>query len=57
VFKVRSEVGVKVATLPEQVTAPAIGVGVAPGPVTMKVVAGDASVMQLSGSLNVAVSA
>jgi hypothetical protein len=57
VFKARSEVGVNVATLPEQVTAPAIGVGVVPGPLTMKVVAGDIRVVQFSGSLNVAVRA
>jgi hypothetical protein len=46
--------GVKVATLPEQVTVPATGV--VPGPVTVKVVAGDASVEHFIASLNLAVS-
>ena len=44
--------GVKVATAPAQLTVPATGV--APGPVTVKVVAGDASVAQVIASLKVA---
>jgi hypothetical protein len=45
-------VGVKVATSSEQVTAPATGV--APGPVTIKFVAGDVRVVQFNVALNVA---
>ena len=43
---------VKVATSPAQLTVPATGV--VPGPVTVKVVAGDASVAQVIVSLKVA---
>jgi uncharacterized protein (DUF58 family) len=46
--------GVKVATLPEQATVPVTGV--VPGPVTVKAVAGDASVAHFIASLKVALS-
>jgi hypothetical protein len=46
--------GVKVATLPVQPTVPVTAV--VPGPVTVNVVAGDASVVQSIASLKVALS-
>ena len=52
---VRLAAGVKVATAPEQLTVPATAV--VPGPATVNVVAGDASVEQSIASLKVAVSA
>jgi len=54
VFTVSRALGVKVAMLPAQLTVPATAV--VPGPVTVKVVAGDASVAQLIVSLKVALS-
>jgi len=54
VFTVSGAAGVKEATAPAQVTAPVIGV--APGPVSVKLVAGDASVAHFIASLNVALS-
>jgi hypothetical protein len=55
VLNARLAAGVKVATAPEQLTVPATAV--VPGPVTVNVVAGDASVEQVIASLKVAVSA
>jgi hypothetical protein len=52
VLTVSGAPGVKVAMLPEQATVPATGV--APGPVSVKVVAGDASVAHFIVSLKVA---
>ena len=53
VLVARSAAGVNVATAPEQPMVP--GTGVAPGPVTVNAVAGNAA--QFMASLNVAVSA
>jgi hypothetical protein len=53
-LRASAALGVKVATAPVQLTVPAMGV--APGPVTIKVLAGDASVEQSIGSLKVALS-
>jgi hypothetical protein len=55
VLYARLAAGVNVATEPEQLTVPATVA--APGPVTVNVVAGDASVAQLIASLKVALSA
>ena len=52
VLTVSGAPGVNVATLPEQATVPATGV--APGPVSVKVVAGDASVAHFIASSKVA---
>jgi hypothetical protein len=52
VLFVRVPVGVKVATVPEQVTVPFTTVE--PGPVTVKFVAGDTRVAQSIVSLKVA---
>jgi hypothetical protein len=52
VLNARLAAGVKVATAPEQLTVPATGV--VPGPVTVNVAAGDASVEQVIASLKVA---
>lgn len=54
VLTVSKASGVNVATLPEQPTVP--GTGVAPGPLTVNVAAGDASVEHFIISLNVALS-
>jgi hypothetical protein len=54
VFTASSVPGANVAMLPIQLTVPATAV--APGPVTVKVVAGDAMVMQFIASLKVALS-
>jgi hypothetical protein len=54
VFKAYVLPGVNVATAPVQLTVPATAV--VPGPVTLKVVAGDARVEQSIASLKVAVS-
>jgi hypothetical protein len=55
VLTASAALGVKVATLPVQLTVPATAV--VPGPVTVNVVAGDASVVQFIVSLKVTLSA
>jgi hypothetical protein len=52
VFVARETAGLKVATVPEQETTPAMGVP--PGPARLNVVAGDASVAQFIVLLKVA---
>jgi hypothetical protein len=54
VLLVRATDGVKVATVPEQITVPLTTVK--PGPVSVKFVAGDVRVVQSIGSLKFAVS-
>jgi hypothetical protein len=55
VLTASAALGVKVATLPVQLTVPATAV--VPGPVTVNVVAGDASVVQFIAWLKVTLSA